>query len=323
MNAGTVSSLRLRGNTRPCYNVDRDRRQPRRRLAPASVPRPGEARVVRARHARVREVHRRDRGRGHGTHVRALAIVDGEHYATVVRDALAELPYDFVAAVLVGGEEKLRGGDEYGVPLVADVESAVASLAPDVVVDLSDEPVLGPVARFELASRVLALGLPYVGADFRLDPPARAPFDLPSIAVIGTGKRVGKTAVTGPPRASACQGAARRRRCDGPRRAGGARARHRPADSRRARRALAQRPSRRVRSPGDGCARRCRDGGLQAVRRRARRWSRHLQRRRRRPHRDEPCARPRRLRRQRCRVAADRRRNTRSPSSEAARIRSS
>jgi cyclic 2,3-diphosphoglycerate synthase len=99
--------------------------------------------------------------------------------------------------VLVGGQEKLRGAVEYGIPLVGDVESAIAQHAPDVVVDLSDEPVLGPVARFALASRVLALGVPYIGADFRLDPPARAPFELPSIAVVGTGKRVGKTAVTG------------------------------------------------------------------------------------------------------------------------------
>jgi len=43
---------------------------------------------------------------------------------------------------------------------------------------------------------VLAAGLPYIGADFRFDPPAFEPFELPSIAVIGTGKRVGKTAVT-------------------------------------------------------------------------------------------------------------------------------
>ncbi|HEU4971635.1 MAG TPA: hypothetical protein VFT35_06940 [Gaiellaceae bacterium] len=129
--------------------------------------------------------------------MRALAIVDGEHYAPVVRDALAELPYEFVVAVLVGGTEKLRGGDDYGVPLDADVESAIAQHAPEVVVDLSDEPVLDPVSRFALASRVLALGVPYVGADFRLDPPELAAFELPSIAVVGTGKRVGKTAVTG------------------------------------------------------------------------------------------------------------------------------
>ena len=34
---------------------------------------------------------------------RALAVIDGEHYVTTVRDALAELPYEFVAAHLVGG----------------------------------------------------------------------------------------------------------------------------------------------------------------------------------------------------------------------------
>lgn len=129
--------------------------------------------------------------------MRALAIVDGEHYPPVVRDALAELPYDFVAAVLVGGMEKLRGEESYGVPLVEDVDAAFARYQPEIVVDLSDEPVLGPVERFALASRVLTKGVPYIGADFRLEPPAFAPFDLPSIAIVGTGKRVGKTAVTG------------------------------------------------------------------------------------------------------------------------------
>jgi cyclic 2,3-diphosphoglycerate synthase len=129
--------------------------------------------------------------------VKALAIVDGEHYPPVVRDALAGLPYDVVGAVLVGGVEKLRGGEGYGVPLADDVPDGIARFAPEIVVDLSDEPVLGPVERFRLASRVLAAGLPYEGADFRFDPPELAPFELPSIAVVGTGKRVGKTAVTG------------------------------------------------------------------------------------------------------------------------------
>lgn len=127
----------------------------------------------------------------------AVAVIDGEHYPDVVRQALEELPYDFCAAVLVGGKEKLRGGVGYGVPLAPGLEQAVAEHSPDVVVDLSDEPVLGPAERFRLASRALALGLPYVGADFRLDPPAFARIDVPSIAVAGTGKRVGKTAVTG------------------------------------------------------------------------------------------------------------------------------
>jgi cyclic 2,3-diphosphoglycerate synthase len=107
-----------------------------------------------------------------------------------VRDALGELPYEFVGVMLIGGTEKLRGAPDYGVPIVEEPGDA------QIVVDLSDEPVLDPPTRLALASRFLALGLPYVGADFRFDPPTFHPFELPSIAVIGTGKRVGKTAVT-------------------------------------------------------------------------------------------------------------------------------
>ena len=119
-----------------------------------------------------------------------MALIDGEHYAPVVRDALRALPYEWIGAILVGGTEKLRGDAEYGVPLVDGFGEA------ELVVDPSDEPVLGPAERMRWVSRALAAGLPYVGADFRFEPPAFEPFDLPSIAVIGTGKRVGKTAVT-------------------------------------------------------------------------------------------------------------------------------
>jgi len=125
--------------------------------------------------------------------VKALVLIDGEHYAPVVRDALAELPYEVVGALFAGGTEKLQGGEDYGVPLVDALDAVEA----DLIVDLSDEPVLGPRQRFLWASRALALGLPYVGADFRFDPPVYHPFSLPSLAVIGTGKRVGKTAVAG------------------------------------------------------------------------------------------------------------------------------
>lgn len=121
---------------------------------------------------------------------RAVALIDGEHYAPVVRDALRALPYAWVGAIMVGGTEKLREGADYGVPLVATFGDA------QVVVDLSDEPVLGPVERLRWVSRALAAGLPYVGADFRFDPPAYEALDVPAVAVIGTGKRVGKTAVT-------------------------------------------------------------------------------------------------------------------------------
>ena len=147
---------------------------------------------------------------------RAVVLIDGEHYAPVVRDALAALPYEVVGALLVGGTEKLRGApagaagagnhrravaasppalpaDDYGVPLVDSLDAVEA----DLVVDLSDEPVLGPRERMLWASRALALGLPYVGADFRFEPPPLAPVGAPALAVIGLGKRVGKTAVAG------------------------------------------------------------------------------------------------------------------------------
>jgi len=140
--------------------------------------------------------------------MRALALIDGEHYAPVVKAALAELPYDFVAAHVVGGTEKLRENADYGVGVATDLDAALAELRPELVVDLSDEPVLGPRERFRLASRVLAAGLPYVGADFRFEPPALEPFPLPSIGIVGTGKRVGKTAIT----AHAAQLYARERR---------------------------------------------------------------------------------------------------------------
>jgi cyclic 2,3-diphosphoglycerate synthetase len=122
---------------------------------------------------------------------RALVLIDGEHHAPVVRDALEALPYHVVGALLVGGTEKLRGDDQYGVPLV----EALDAIEADLVVDLSDEPVLGPRERMLWASRALALGLPYVGADFRFDPAAFDPVEPPSLAVIGLGKRIGKTAV--------------------------------------------------------------------------------------------------------------------------------
>jgi cyclic 2,3-diphosphoglycerate synthase len=69
----------------------------------------------------------------------------------------------------------------------------------DVVVDLADEPQLGAAAKLELACVALDLGLRYEGADFELRPPpfAPKPFAAPSLAVIGTGKRTGKTAVCG------------------------------------------------------------------------------------------------------------------------------
>ena len=113
-----------------------------------------------------------------------LALIDGEHYPDVVRVAFVSLPYDVVGAVFVGGTEKLRGDEDYGVPLYSTLEEGLEAADAEAVVDLSDEPILDPRARFDLASRALAAGLPYIGADFRFDPVQFEPFELPSIAVI-------------------------------------------------------------------------------------------------------------------------------------------
>ena len=141
--------------------------------------------------------------------MRALFLIDGEHYPPVVLDAMKSVEeasgITGVAAVFLGGTEKLREGTDYGLPLVkaSDPVSAVAKAlkeypGTEVVVDLSDEPVVGYKERMRIASTVLAAGARYRGSDFELTPPEYySVSNKPSLAVIGTGKRVGKTAVSG------------------------------------------------------------------------------------------------------------------------------
>jgi cyclic 2,3-diphosphoglycerate synthetase len=140
--------------------------------------------------------------------VRALFLIDGEHYPPVVLDAMQSversLDAEGVAAAFLGGTEKIRDGTDYGVPLVEDkdpvsaVDTALAEYEVDIVVDLSDEPVIGYKERMKIASLVLYAGARYLGSDFELKPPdLRHVSTKPSLAVIGTGKRVGKTAISG------------------------------------------------------------------------------------------------------------------------------
>ena len=141
--------------------------------------------------------------------MRILVLVDGEHYPPVVRAAIDQLPQLFpgsavVAAALLGGTEKLRGATpDYGVPLVTGLspidtlDRALAEFGPELVFDMGDEPVVDSRTRGELASRTLLAGVPYVGADFSFTPPPRPVVATkPSVAVVGTGKRTGKTAVS-------------------------------------------------------------------------------------------------------------------------------
>jgi predicted GTPase len=100
--------------------------------------------------------------------LRALFLIDGEHYPPVVLDAMQSvrdsLGAEGVAAAFLGGTEKLKEGADYGVPLVTDrdpvstVERALSEHAVEVVVDLSDEPVVGYRERMRIASLVLSAG---------------------------------------------------------------------------------------------------------------------------------------------------------------------
>jgi cyclic 2,3-diphosphoglycerate synthetase len=119
-----------------------------------------------------------------------------------VRAAIEHLPAlvagaEVTGAVLLGGGEKLAGPLEVGVPVVDSLAEGLRRFEPELVFDLSDEPVVDARSRLRLAAEALLAGVPYQGADFRLDPPPRPrAATKPTIAVIGTGKRTGKTAVS-------------------------------------------------------------------------------------------------------------------------------
>ncbi|MGZ4207024.1 MAG: 2,3-diphosphoglycerate synthetase [Actinomycetota bacterium] len=137
---------------------------------------------------------------------RAVALVDGEHYPPVTIDALRSLGAraEIVAAVMLGGGEKLNGSLVLGdLPVLQGrsqretLEHAVDEFRPDEVIDLSDEPVLTSRARNLLMAVAAARGVAYRGAGFVLDAPTRVqPPAVPTVAIIGTGKRTGKTAVS-------------------------------------------------------------------------------------------------------------------------------
>ena len=146
-----------------------------------------------------------------------LCLVDGEHYLPVTKesiDVLNNLEHiDIVAAVFIGGTEKLRDDSEesYSKVLGVPVQFAKNEDIPydiiveminrydvDTVMDLSDEPILDYPKRFKIACKTLAQGVSYQGPDFKFDPVTQYEImEKPSIKIIGTGKRIGKTAVSG------------------------------------------------------------------------------------------------------------------------------
>lgn len=137
----------------------------------------------------------------------AVVLVDGEHYPTAVADTVAQLimdGWDIRCAALLGGTEKLRGTPDYGVPVVQGdgaiaVLGAALSAHPDArwVLDLADEPVLVAERRMELIAVAAGTGRSYLGPDLTVIPPQFVPVNVPTIEIVGTGKRIGKTAVSG------------------------------------------------------------------------------------------------------------------------------
>jgi len=149
-------------------------------------------------------------------------VIDGEHYPPVVAAALDGLRsrYEIVAGLFAGGREKLRGGEDAAPRLAGQlrlprldavdprgqavaelldaVRAALRESRAEALVDLSDEPVIGYRERFLLMSAALAEGVRYVAADTEIRPQDFAFVrNMPAVGVIGTGKRVGKTALSG------------------------------------------------------------------------------------------------------------------------------
>lgn len=142
-----------------------------------------------------------------------LVLVDGEHYPSAVADTIADLivdGWDIRAAVLVGGTEKLRSAPDYGVELISahDLTDSSAgpvailmhalSKVPDTrwILDLADEPMLVLERRLELIAVAAGKGVAYRGADTTVLPPVFTHVGVPTVEIVGTGKRIGKTAVS-------------------------------------------------------------------------------------------------------------------------------
>ncbi|ASJ04659.1 2,3-diphosphoglycerate synthetase [Thermococcus barossii] len=135
-----------------------------------------------------------------------LVLIDGEHYPDVTAWAVEKLG-DVCCAVFLGGTEKIGSIGEIerklGIPVYYDhdylsaLRRALSENEITEVVDLSDEPVINYEDRFRIASLCMFYGVPYRGADFHFTPRPLKRTRKPSLAVIGTGKRVGKTAVSG------------------------------------------------------------------------------------------------------------------------------
>ena len=149
---------------------------------------------------------------------KVVCLVDGEHYLPVTKSAVNSINsmdhIEVMALVFIGGTEKLKSGDEESYSEILDtpvyfgedkgeipyslIEETIMKYNANIVMDLSDEPVLDYDKRFKIASVVLSCGAVYQGSDFKFEPLTQYEImEKPSIKILGTGKRIGKTAVSG------------------------------------------------------------------------------------------------------------------------------
>jgi cyclic 2,3-diphosphoglycerate synthase len=142
-----------------------------------------------------------------------IVLIDGEHHPSAVRAALEGLQRErpVVGVVFCGGEEKVRRevldepASHYGHDVIVGMQPAAAlrllagRTQARAVVDLADEPVLPTPAKLDLAAVALHLQLDYEAPGVRLHAPRydRLDFSGQTLSVIGTGKRTGKTSVSG------------------------------------------------------------------------------------------------------------------------------
>ena len=95
---------------------------------------------------------------------RLIAIIDGEHYPQITFDAIEvlkkEFPGEFCGIIFLGGTEKITTGnftdffnDKVFVikNFLTDFPAALYRFKPDLVYDLSDEPVVNYRIRMTIA----------------------------------------------------------------------------------------------------------------------------------------------------------------------------
>ena len=144
----------------------------------------------------------------------AFCLIDGEHYLANLRESLAEIgrDYSIKRLIFIGGTEKIGTPNDVKKALPYPVDFAFGEKGPDlekmgeilkkhpvdVVLDLSDEPIVSYPIRMEIANAVLYHGMIYRGSDFEFLPlNFKKILTKPSLAICGTGKRIGKTAMGG------------------------------------------------------------------------------------------------------------------------------